>query len=154
MTLLLKTPLLRHGMPHGTAPPHNEGARPALSEQQIQKAVFDHFAWRGAPDAFVCHYPAGGFRRPAEAAILKGIGTLAGVPDIIAVYRGRTFALEIKTETGRVTDAQHTVHDRMRRAGAEVGVAYGLDEALAMLEGWKLLRGKSALKNKRRRESP
>jgi hypothetical protein len=123
-----------------------------MTEAQIQRAVMDHLAWRGAPDAFVCHYPAGGFRRPAEAAILKSIGTVAGVPDIIAIHRGRVFALEIKTATGRVTDVQHTVHDRMRRAGAEVGVAYGLDEALAMLEGWKLLRGKSALKNERRRE--
>jgi len=49
----------------------------ALTEQQIQKAVFDHFAWRGAPDAFVCHYPAGGFRRPVDAAILKSLGVVA-----------------------------------------------------------------------------
>jgi hypothetical protein len=129
-----------------TAPtsPRNEGARTTLSEQEVQRAIFDHLAWRAAPDAFVCHYPAGGFRRPAEAAILKGIGTLAGVPDLLAIHKGRCYALEIKTETGRVSDVQRTVHDRMRRAGAKVGVAFGLDEALAILESWKLLRGRSS----------
>jgi hypothetical protein len=32
----------------------------------------------------------------------------------------------------------------LRRAGAEVGVAYGLDHALRQLERWRLLRGRSS----------
>jgi hypothetical protein len=113
----------------------------ALSDQRANYSARSHRAFRLARRAGCVRLPlpAGGFRRPAEAAILKSIGTLAGVPDILAIHRGRVFALEIKTATGRVTDTQRVVHDRMRRAGAEVGVAYGLDEALATLEGWKLL---------------
>jgi hypothetical protein len=38
---------------------------------------------------------------PIEAAILKGLGVRAGVPDIIAVHEGRCYAIEIKSEDGR-----------------------------------------------------
>jgi hypothetical protein len=59
------------------------------------------------------------------------------VPDVIIIHRGRVFAVELKTETGgRVTDVQRAVHDRMRRAGAEVAVCFGLDAALAAIDGW------------------
>jgi hypothetical protein len=75
-------------------------------EQQIQRAIIDHLAWRGHVDAFAFHVPLGGYRRPIEAAILKAIGTVAGVPDIIIIYRGHVYALELKTEHGRVTDVQ------------------------------------------------
>jgi hypothetical protein len=33
--------------------------------------------------------------------------------------------------------------DEMRAAGAEIGVAVGIDAALAQLEDWGLLRGRS-----------
>jgi hypothetical protein len=84
-------------------------------EQQLQRAVIDHIAWRAHPDAFAFHYPAGGWRSPIEAAILKSIGTIAGIPDIVI--------------------------ERLRRAGATVVTAFGLDQALAQLVRWDLLRG-------------
>jgi len=99
---------------------------------------------RGAPGVFAFHPANGGYRKPVEAAIMKGLGVVAGVPDIIAIYRSRVFALEIKTEIGRVTDVQRAVHDRMRRAGAIVGVAFGLNEALRWLEQQQLLKHNAA----------
>jgi hypothetical protein len=112
-------------------------------EQQIQRAVIEHLLLRGVPDAFAFHVPLGGYRRPIEAAILKECGTVAGVPDLIIIHAGRVFALELKAPAGRVSDVQAAVHDRLRRAGAEVAVAWGLDQALAVLAGWGLLRGRS-----------
>jgi hypothetical protein len=112
-------------------------------EQQIQRAVIEHLQWRGHADAFAFHVPLGGYRRPIEAAILKEIGTVAGVPDLIIIRSGRTHALELKAPGGHVSDVQSVVHERLRRAGAEVAVAYGLDQALECLEGWGLLRGRS-----------
>jgi hypothetical protein len=41
---------------------------------------------------------------------------------------------------GRVTDVQRIVHERLRAAGAHVAVAHGIDQALAQLETWNLLR--------------
>jgi len=113
-------------------------------EDQIQRAVFDHFETRSAPDVFAFHVPMGGKRRPIEAAILKGLGAKAGVPDIIAIHHGRCYALEIKTENGRPTETQLAAIAALDRAGAYTCIAYGLDRALAVLEQWGLLKGKVA----------
>jgi hypothetical protein len=109
-------------------------------EQQIQHAVFQHFRARSAPRVFAFHPANGGYRKPIEAKILQGLGVTSGIPDVIAVKDGRTYALELKAEGGRVTDVQRVVHERMREAGAEVAVAHGIDQALAQLVEWGLLR--------------
>jgi hypothetical protein len=109
-----------------------------LSEQQIQRAVFKHFAHRRAPRVFVFHPANGGYRRPVEARILQGLGVTGGVPDIIAVREGHCFGLELKAEGGRVT---RECLAAMERAGATVAVAVGLNQALQQLEARSLLRG-------------
>jgi len=113
----------------------------AGGEATVQRAVFAHFTWRSAADVFAFHVPNGGARRRVEAAILKACGVVAGVPDVIAVKGGRVFGLELKTAAGRLSAAQRATHEAMRAAGAVVGVAAGLDEALAWLESHGLLRG-------------
>jgi hypothetical protein len=89
---------------------------------------------------FAFHVPLGGYRRPIEAAILKSIGAVPGIPDLIIIHSGQCFGLELKADRGRLTDVQRVAHGRMRAAGACVAVAYGLDEALAQLADWRLLR--------------
>jgi hypothetical protein len=113
------------------------------NEQDIQRALIQHLAWRAHPDAFCFHVPLGGYRRPVEAAILKSIGTIAGVPDLVCILYGRVYCLEIKTERGRVSEVQRVVHERLRRAGAEVVVAFDLNEVLAQLTAWGILVGRS-----------
>jgi hypothetical protein len=110
-------------------------------EQQIQHAVFEHLALRGVNDAFIFHVPNGGWRSRIEAAILKGTGVKAGVPDIIAIKDGRCYALELKAPGGQVTPVQRDAHAALTAAGATVAVAVGLDEALERMERWGLLRG-------------
>lgn len=63
------------------------------------------------------------------------------MPDVILVCDGRVYALELKAAGGRLSGAQSQVHDALRDAGAEVAMAAGLDEALARLGDWGLLRG-------------
>jgi hypothetical protein len=99
-------------------------------EATIQRAVFEHFRVRGAPGVFAFHVPNGGYRKPAEAAIMKGLGVVAGVPDVIAIHQGRCYAMELKAEGAA--------------AGACTCIAEGLDRALACLEGWGLLRGRKS----------
>ena len=62
------------------------GARRASPEAQIQRAVFQHFHVRGAPGVFVFHPANGGYRKPIEAKILKGLGVVAGVPGATATH--------------------------------------------------------------------
>jgi hypothetical protein len=121
-----------------------ERARPAIAtEAEIQRAVFGHWRCRAVPAAFAFHPANGGWRSPIEAAILKGLGLAPGVPDFIAVHRGHTFALELKTPNGKLSERQETTQAAMRAAGASVATAHGLDAALDQLERWKLLRGGS-----------
>jgi hypothetical protein len=114
--------------------------RRARPEQQVQKAVLGHLAWRAVPDVWWCHYPAGGWRSPIEAAILQGLGVVAGVPDLLLIHRGQLYGLELKAEAGRLTDVQLDVHAKMKRAGAVVATAHGVDAALKQLAAWDLLR--------------
>jgi hypothetical protein len=117
------------------------GIRSGRPEQGIQRAIVDHLRWRAVPGVFALHVPLGGYRRPIEAAIFKSIGVVAGVPDIIIIYGGQCFGLELKADRGRLTNVQRDVHERMREAGALVAVAHGIDAALAQLTEWRLLRG-------------
>jgi hypothetical protein len=122
-----------------TRPPGAQrGSRP---EQQIQRAVFQHLALRGASTVFAFHPANGGWRSRVEAAILKGMGVRAGVPDFIAIKGGQCYALELKAPDGRLTSVQRDAHAALAAAGATVAVAYGLDDALARLEAWGLVRG-------------
>lgn len=115
----------------------------AASEQQVQRAVVAHLKVRAAPGTFMFAVPNGGYRRLAEAKILVGLGVRRGVPDLVGVREGRMYALELKTETGKLSDSQREVLDLMERAGATVAVAHGLDAALRWLEGHGLLKGRS-----------
>jgi hypothetical protein len=120
--------------------------RHGLTEEAIQRAVFTHLRTRAAPDVFAFHPANGGYRRPVEAARLKGLGVRAGVPDVIAIHRGQVFAIELKAEHGRATDDQlHAIED-IRAAGGHAQICHGLDRALAALEGWGLLRGRAGMK--------
>ena len=109
-------------------------------EQVLQRAVVEHLCWRARPGVFAFHVPNGGWRSRVEGAILKAIGTVAGVPDILCIFQGRVYALELKAGRGRLTDVQRVVHERLREAGANVAVAHGIDQALTQLTEWKLLR--------------
>ena len=114
-------------------------------EQIVQRAVFDHLRARAAPGCFYFHCPNGGYRYPAEAKILQGLGVRAGVPDVICIHQGRVYGLELKVSGGRATPAQTQAIAELEAAGAVTAVAWDLDQALVMLEGWGILRGRAAV---------
>lgn len=118
--------------------------RQSRPEDAIQRAVVQHLRQRGVPGLVFWHTPNGGKRGAIEAAIFKGLGVRAGVSDIIAVHAGRIYALELKSETGRQTESQMQFRADMDAAGAETGLAQGLDAALRIIEAWGLVRGVAA----------
>jgi hypothetical protein len=117
--------------------------RDRLTEEALQRAVFAHLAARAQPGVFAFHPANGGYRRPVEAARLKGLGVRAGVPDVIAIHRGQVYALELKTEHGKATEGQLQAIEEIRAAGGHAQICCGLDCALAVLERWGLLRGRA-----------
>jgi hypothetical protein len=117
-------------------------SRRAHPEEQIQRAVVQHLRIRGAVGLVFTHPANGGYRTAIEAAIFKGMGVRAGASDLLLWHDGKAFALELKAEGGRVSPTQKQFLEDMSGAGAHVDIVYGLDEALAVLEGWQLLRGR------------
>ncbi len=113
------------------------------AEAAIQRCVFQHLRARGAPGVFAFHPANGGYRKPIEAAMLKGMGLVPGVPDVIAIHQGCVYGLELKAEGGKPTPKQVETIAAMQVAGAITGVAVGLDEALHWLERRGLLRGRT-----------
>ena len=112
-----------------------------VSEQGLQRTLADHLRARAVPGIYWFHPANGGGRSAIEGAILKACGVRAGTPDLILIKDGRTYGLELKADKGRVSPAQAQAHEEMRKAGAEVAVATGIDEAIKQLEAWQLLRG-------------
>jgi hypothetical protein len=122
-----------------TAAIYQSRRRQQRPEQQLQRALVEHLRWRAPRDTWWCHYPAGGRRNAVEAAILKGMGTRAGVPDLLLVKSGRLYCLELKSNRGRLSAEQKATHEALRRAGAVVDTAYDIDAAIGLLRAWKIL---------------
>lgn len=56
----------------------------------------------------------------------------AGTPDLcVLVPGGRTVWLEVKTDTGKLSDVQKRTHDRMRAMGHVVSVVRSVEFALS-----------------------
>lgn len=109
-------------------------------EEIIQAAVIGHLRTRATGDFPFWHTPNGGHRHIAAAAKFKKLGVLAGVSDILAFRNRELFALELKAPKGRPTEAQMEYIARINDNGGYGVVAEGLDEAIACLEAWGLLR--------------
>jgi hypothetical protein len=113
-------------------------------EDALQRTVLEYLRMRGPRTAYWFHVANGGGRSPIEALILKGLGVRADVPDLIIIYDGKTYGLELKADSNRPTKLQIEAQDAMRAAGAEVAVAVGLDAAIQQLEAWQLLKGRAS----------
>lgn len=112
-------------------------------EEQIQAAVVLHLHVRAMPGVVWWHTPNGGYRNATEAGRFKALGVKAGIPDLIALRAGQLFAIELKAPGGRVSEAQREMLAALEQAGAKTAVAFGLDDALDVLERWGVIRPRS-----------
>lgn len=67
------------------------------------------------------------------------MGVKAGIPDLMLIWRGKVYGLEIKTRTGRSSREQDAMLAAIIAAGGHAAIAYGLDAALDQLAAWGLL---------------
>ena len=66
-------------------------------EQEVHRAVLEV---RGVEGLVYLHAANGGNRRPMEAAVLTGLGLVAGAPDLLLWHDGKSFAIELKAAGG------------------------------------------------------
>lgn len=109
------------------------------TELQIHIAVVQHLKYRARKGVLWWHSANGELRTKRDAAKLRAMGVVPGIPDLMIVADGKTFGLELKTSRGRLSTEQKSMLDRMQAAGVFTGVAYGLDQALAIISAWGLM---------------
>lgn len=100
------------------------------AESQIQRAIVAALRAHGLT---VFAIPNGGARSHIEAAIMKGEGVQAGVPDLcVPLPSGKTTWLEVKAGRNKPTALQDAMHARLRMLGHRVEVVRSVDDALAV----------------------
>lgn len=83
------------------------------------------------------HCPNGGSRNKAEAAKLKRMGVMAGVPDLhLPVPKGKYCGLyvEMKYENGRLEQSQREFLKAAMNIGHYCAVCYGAEEAIKIIQ--------------------
>jgi hypothetical protein len=89
------------------------------------------------------HVPNGEKRNKITGAKLKRLGVLPGAADLLLWHKGYSFALELKAPGGRLSESQLEFMARFNDAGGHSAWADSIDHALAVLEAWDLLIGRS-----------
>ena len=110
-------------------------------EDRLQAQVIE-FLRLSLPRHVVFAVPNGGTRNVREAVNLKRCGVLAGMPDVgILGDEGRSWWIELKSATGRLSKPQRAMLDTLRVMGVPVGLARSLEDVQALLTTWGLGRG-------------
>lgn len=108
------------------------------AEARVQASIVEHLRWV-APQCKVFAVPNGGLRSKSEAARLKWVGVLAGVPDLCLVCpSGRICFIEVKRPGGRLSEEQKKFIDWMISARVDYVVAESIDDVRAALEHWRI----------------
>lgn len=90
------------------------------------------------PKGFVVHHSANEVRRGGEEGriaqgIAQGMGVHPGFSDLIVLGAGRCLFLELKSKTGRLSDAQVEFRAFVLAEGHSWALVRSLDDALAAL---------------------
>jgi hypothetical protein len=80
-------------------------------------------------------FPAGwGKLGKATAGSLRGAGLKVGMPDCLIFHQGRAVGIELKTDKGKLTIQQETMHERLTKAGIPVYVCRSMDQVFESLQ--------------------
>lgn len=125
----------------GAAPttPKKRRAPPRRLEDEIHQQIVAELRLAGLQDHEFFHAANEGKCSPRMAARRKAFGVNAGVPDLIFVGTPPR-ALELKSETGKLSDAQKLWIASAIAKGWDVAVEKGLENARARLRAWGYLR--------------
>jgi len=89
---------------------HNE------SKIQIEIVRYIRYLY---PNSILFSIPNGGQRSVITAAYLKREGVLAGVSDLIWIYKGKVYFLEVKAEKGYQSVNQKEFESQVKKQGFE-----------------------------------
>jgi hypothetical protein len=115
-------------------------------EDQIQEALVAQLQWGKLRAGVVFfHVPNGGKRDKRTAAKLKRMGVLPGVADLIFLWATgmipRVLFLELKAKGEGLSKEQRLFRDNVKTVRCYFECADNIDDALTILDRYKLLRG-------------
>jgi hypothetical protein len=109
-------------------------------EGPIQRAIIEYLRTQ-YPKAIIHHSPN---EVPLQGkdvarAISKAVwnGMLPGFPDLVVVMEGGVLFLEVKSESGKLTDAQRRVGEAIEASGNYWKVVRSVDGAKAAIMEWR-----------------
>jgi hypothetical protein len=89
------------------------------------------------PSVVWFHVPNGEKRSKGTGALLKGMGVLPGVHDLLFMIPGLPLhSIELKPPGETPSEAQVTFAENVVRCGGETGLAYSVDDVLRLLGPW------------------
>lgn len=102
------------------------------SEKEIENTLLTYLKIKGA---FVWKNDTVGIFDPVRKVYRKKHSPhhIKGVPDILGVYKGLPFAIEVKSKRGRVSEEQHLFFETWFKHGGVGGIARSIDDADAIL---------------------
>lgn len=111
------------------------------SEHKLQVQLLDYLTVAGRRDLFWFAVPNAGLRSYRVGAMMKAEGLRSGVADLCFMLDGGRVAwMEMKTTTGRQSDYQRGFEHRCKQLGHPYALCRSLDEAIAVLREWGVLR--------------
>jgi hypothetical protein len=112
-----------------------------MTEHQLQQAIFT-WHWNNRPnERGLLFMVQNTVKSKREGAILKGMGLIAGVSDMIYLRpNGQPIFVELKTAEGRQSPAQIEWAHRIGEAGYTYVVIRSLEEFKALCEEEKKIR--------------
>ena len=119
---------------------------PFVREHDIQKVVAKVLALEIAPAGKVspdgvCWFSISQENYAGEVpGIRVGRGLVAGVPDMLFLYAGKSFWCELKSRDGILSDPQRSMAATLLLSGCRIGVACDEAEVLALLDVWGIPR--------------
>jgi hypothetical protein len=120
-------------------------AAPKAKEYQTQISLVAQLRWgKLRAGVIFFHVPNGEERDPRVGAKLKAMGVLPGVADLIFLWKDgrwpRVLFLELKAKGEDLSEAQEWFRDNVRSIRCYFECADTIDDALKILEKYKLLR--------------
>ena len=100
-----------------------------ISEKHIQKAILDYLAYKK-----IFHYRQNSGAFKTESGGYMRTASVSGLPDIVAIKDGIYIGLEVKTATGRQSEEQREIQDRITAAGGLYLVVRSVDDVRKIFE--------------------
>lgn len=102
-----------------------------IPEREIQKTIIDYLSVMEKMGGLYFVRVGSGAIHTAEGRYFKS--GKAGAPDIIVLYKGKYVALEVKTESGKLSSDQLKTKEMIIKCGGDYQVVRSLDDVFKLI---------------------